>query len=48
MGGYAAYIIPAFLAAAIIMAWMAVSSLHGLARARKRLAALQSVLHDEA
>lgn len=41
MGGYAAYIWPAFLTAALIMGALALSSVRSFRRARKTLVALQ-------
>lgn len=41
MGGYGAYVWPAYLTAAILLLALAIASLRGLARAKKQLARLQ-------
>lgn len=46
MGGYAAYIWPAFALAAVVMVGMAWLSLRGLRRAQKTLTELQSSAHE--
>ena len=48
MGGYAMYVWPSFIIAALIMAGMVATSLRGLRRAQKTLAQLQVTPANEA
>jgi len=48
MGGYAAYVWPAFLIGGVVMLGMAVGSLRSLRKAQKTLAELQNTSPNEA
>ena len=48
MGGYAVYVWPSFIAAALLMLWMVVTSVRSLKKAQRTLTELQESPPNEA